>query len=333
VSQEKATTAKRTSVNKRAVIVGINKYRNMPEAELQGCVNDARDMVNTLKILGFPATHIHTLTDSQATKANIVKELQWLSKDAIPGDVRVYYHSSHGTQVKDLNNDEPDRVDESVITHDFDWDNPDTWLIDDDFYNYFTKNIPAGVRNDVILDTCYSGTGTKSIQTSTQFLTLNTGSEWTPVKTISKGRQSRFLPPPLGIQQRINSMRPQVTKIKYIGESVIQEGKSTKSERTQNNVLWSACQDYQVSWELDMGGGEIRGAFTYIFCLILRKANGDITRRDISNNAREYLQTNGFEQIPDLATPEAYPEAEDMAPFRKKSEKDTLVELQRLEKK
>jgi hypothetical protein len=40
--------------NRRALCVGINKFKNYPSAALQGCVNDTRDMTSVLKdFLGF----------------------------------------------------------------------------------------------------------------------------------------------------------------------------------------------------------------------------------------------------------------------------------------
>ena len=40
--------------NRRALCVGVNKFKNYPTAELRGCVNDANDMAQLLKDkLGF----------------------------------------------------------------------------------------------------------------------------------------------------------------------------------------------------------------------------------------------------------------------------------------
>ena len=45
---------------KRAVVVGINDYAPIGGGgpDLRGCVNDARDMANTLVICGFPVPNI-----------------------------------------------------------------------------------------------------------------------------------------------------------------------------------------------------------------------------------------------------------------------------------
>ena len=53
---------------KRAVLIGINKYQ-MPGADLQGCVNDVKNLSGVLKTYyGFADRDMTTLTDTQATK-------------------------------------------------------------------------------------------------------------------------------------------------------------------------------------------------------------------------------------------------------------------------
>src|SRR5215212_2377925 len=248
---------KRSKFKRKALIVGINKFTRISGANLSGCVNDAKDMYNTLLINGFPPTRIKLLTDEKATKANIIKGLQWLTKDANPGDVLVYYHSGHGSNITDVDGDEADRLDEMVIPSDFDWYDPKTYLTDDELHKYFTGATPKGVRCDVILDTCYSGTGTRSL--------------------LQRGgvgeKTGRFLPRPIEQNARINTMIPAETKVNKIGETL-------KADKSQNNTLHSACSENQVSWEMAIGS-EVRGVFTYEFCQILRRSNGNKTRREI----------------------------------------------------
>ena len=44
------------SNRKAQLCVGINNFKNLPSAALQGCVNDARDMAALLKeLMGFTA--------------------------------------------------------------------------------------------------------------------------------------------------------------------------------------------------------------------------------------------------------------------------------------
>lgn len=300
LSTSQELSKKRTKNKRKALIVGIDKYL-IPGANLSGCVNDAKDMANTLLILGFPPTQIKILTNEKATKARIIKGLEWLVKDAKPGDVLVYYHSGHGSQKTDLDADEGegDNIDEMVIPHDFDWSDESTHLIDDDFYKALTGKTPEGVRAEAIFDTCYSGTGTRSL------FRAFSGSSQTQ-------RTARFLPRPVDQSARINTMIPAETKTNRMGEKVI--------EKTQHNIMWPACGPEQVSWELAINGDEIRGAFTYTFCQILRRCNGNKTRRNIYQILRTAMAEEGYEQTPGLEV--AADISYEQYPFRRSIEDD-----------
>jgi len=58
---------------KKALLVGINRYPD-PRNELQGCVNDVRQMADTLKTrYGFPGDgNMRILTDARATTKAIL---------------------------------------------------------------------------------------------------------------------------------------------------------------------------------------------------------------------------------------------------------------------
>ena len=145
--------------NRRALCVGINNFKNYPSAALQGCVNDAHDMASVLKdFLGFTDQDITILTDSQATKQNIMGNLQKMVADAKQGiySYLVFSLSSHGTQVPDTSGDEPDRADEAFCPHDLaqagsQWD-PNHVIIDDELHDLFVQ-LPANVLLEAYLDT------------------------------------------------------------------------------------------------------------------------------------------------------------------------------------
>lgn len=302
---EESSRGKRRNVRRKALIVGINEYEN-PNNNLSGCVADAQDMATTLKMFGFPASKMKMLINEQATTEGVLKGLEWLTKDLAAGDVCVFYYSGHGSQVADLNNEEQDRYDEIICPHDISW-NRRLYITDDQLYDTFSKRVPTGVRTDVVFDSCFSGSATRSI--------LRFGSRADALK-------QRYLTPPVDHRNRLNSMVPEFadrlafgTRSLY-GPDVVQ----------QNNTLWSGCQEDQVSWEM-MLGNQVRGAFTYNFCNILREFMGNATRRDIYTTLRERMYNDGFEQIPNLECPTI--EALDIFPFRKASEIDQASELQK----
>ena len=85
--------------SKRALCVGINQYQHLPQATLQGCVNDSRNMQKLLtEFMGFGSRDITVLTDAQATKAEIMSNLKSMVADAKAGKLShlVFSLSSHG---------------------------------------------------------------------------------------------------------------------------------------------------------------------------------------------------------------------------------------------
>ena len=149
---------------KKALLVGINRYPD-PSNELKGCVNDVRQMAETLKSrYGFPGDgNMRILTDARATTKAILDGLAWLTAGASPGDSLVFHYSGHGSQVPDKNGDETtDRLDEILCPYDLDWDHP---LTDDDLAAA-CAGVPQGALLTVILDCCHSGTGLRDFAIS-----------------------------------------------------------------------------------------------------------------------------------------------------------------------
>lgn len=302
--EQRVATKRRRNVRRKALLVGINEYEN-PANNLSGCVADAQDMASTLKMFGFPASKQKMLINEQATTDGILAGLEWLTKDLTSGDVCIFYYSGHGSQIADLNNEEQDTYDEIICPWDISW-NKRKYITDDELYSYFSQKVPSGVRTDVVLDSCFSGSATRSLMARFNRL-------------IDNMRQ-RYLPPPVDHRNRLNSMIPAFSERMVFGERSVFGPDVVK----QNNVLWSGCQEDQVSWEMELNG-QVRGAFTYYFCNIIREFQGNATRREIYTLQRERMNTDGFEQIPNLETPSE--QALDLFPFRKASEIDQASEL------
>ncbi len=259
----------------KALCVGINKFKNFPDAALNGCVNDARDMSSLLvKYFGFKKKDITVLTDAKATKKNIVNNLKKMVAGAKAGkyDYLVFSLSSHGTQIADASGDEKDLADEAFCPHDLkqkkeDWD-PRYIISDDELHDLFVQ-IPANVLLEVFLDTCHSGTGLKAID-------------------LLLTRQPRYLPPPS--LSRFKQLQAYYSRTL---RTMILDGEKP------NHILWAACRDNQTSADA-LIDGKYHGAFTYYFCQELGKAQGNLVRRDLLKKVREQLAKNDFSQVPQL---------------------------------
>ncbi|BCA53319.1 hypothetical protein W02_04590 [Nitrospira sp. KM1] len=160
-----AMPAQGKSGNKRALLIGINNYRAVPK--LQGSLNDVETMKQVLMTRwGFPEVNIRTLTDEQATREGMLAALSRLVDDTGPDDIVYIHYSGHGSQVEDLNGDEPDdRLDETLVPQDGRTGSvPD--ITDDELEALLSRLTTPHAF--VVLDSCHSGTATRSLDIRTR---------------------------------------------------------------------------------------------------------------------------------------------------------------------
>ena len=269
---------------KRAICVGINKFAKYPQFELQGCVNDAKDMAAYCKkSLGFKASEVVLLTDAQATKAAIMKALKSAVADAKAGKLSavVFSWSSHGTQKTDTSGDEPDGMDEAFVPHDIaekagDWD-PAHVIVDDELHDLF-QQLPDKVSLEVFLDTCHSGSGLRGAEFSLH------------------APRVKFIAPPGGCQGAV--------KQKVVRGFALERSTAAAEKPATNQILWSGCKANQTSADAYFKG-RYNGAFTYYY---LQAANGGangsgakLTRNTIVQKMRAAMKGK-FAQVPQLET-------------------------------
>lgn len=259
---------------KKAFLVGINDYHPAGGGgpDLSGCLNDVRDMADTLVICGFEPKNMRLCTDRAATRDGIRRGLAALVAGARPGDSLVFYYSGHGSQVADADADEADRSDEVLCPHDVDFGRR-VYIADDELRGCFAA-LPAGANLEVIFDCCHSGTATRG-----------------PGRT-------RYLAPPAGLSSNDDN-EPRPAKRRLLRPDNARRGAVLVPGL--NHTLWAACQDHQTSEETELGGA-VRGVFTYHFCRILRRSSGAITRAKLDRLLLAAIKRDGFEQVPRLET-------------------------------
>lgn len=250
-----------TGMKKLALIVGINRY-STPGMDLLGCVNDANNIKQfLLECCGFEEAGIKMLTDEEATKANILGHLEWLVSKGEPGAELFYYHSGHGTQVFDLSGDESDQLDEVIVTHDHDWNDP---LLDDYLANIFAK-LPKGAFLSSIVDTCHSGSVTRYF-----------------VKNIAMPKD----------------MSAKVAYKKSLGTTLKVNRLSMKGDYTQRHILLSGSRDDQTSAEATIDGVR-QGVLTYNFIKVARRPVA--SWRETHSEVIKSLRNSGWVQEPVLS--------------------------------
>lgn len=262
---------------KKALLVGINDYKGV--SDLSGCINDVLDMHFSLRSLfSFQNGDIRVLTDSRATKDNIIHRLNWLVKGAKAGDFLVFHFSGHGSQIRDRNGDEEltDGLDELICPHDMDWDGT---YITDDTLNEIFKNVPEGALLEVFLDCCHSGTGLKEM-----------GLQPPPELAAVHPTLNRYLPPPADIFLRFSGEEDELKQRGFT--------RGLRERHKKHHILWAACMANQTAADAYIDG-RYHGAFTYYLNVHLRR-NPNVSRKELLGKVRASLRHGGYNQVPQL---------------------------------
>ena len=144
---------------KFALQVGIDDYEYV--TKLDGCVQDILDMKALLiQKFGFPEKNILTLTNRQATHEAIIAAFKTqLIENAKknPNAIVVFQYSGHGSQAEDMNGDEPDKLDETLVSADSrDPQNKHFDILDDELNDLFEQLSQYTANATFILDGCHS---------------------------------------------------------------------------------------------------------------------------------------------------------------------------------
>ena len=151
----------------RALLVGVGKY-SVPGIDLPGIDLDLERMQDTLILMGFDDSQIHSLLDDKATSKNVFREFEiWLKQGVKAEDRVVFYFSGHGSNTPDLDGDEADGVDEVLVTHDVRRVRRDgraalTGVVTDDKLASLIAAIPSE-NVWIIVDACHSGTVSRGV--------------------------------------------------------------------------------------------------------------------------------------------------------------------------
>lgn len=215
---------------------------------LAACEFDAEDMDALADGLGYATKKLLT---KDATRERVIKEIKAAAKKLKAGDIFLLTYSGHGSQVPDLNRDEPqgdhglpDNLDET-------WCLYDAQLLDDELYMMWTEFAPD-VRIVVISDSCHSGSVVKHIE---QDLALTSAAG--PLQPNEPGVPRAM---PYRVAARV--FRQNRAFYEKLGSSLERvEYKIVSKELTHPLActvrLVSGCQDNQYSYD-----GMVNGEFT-----------------------------------------------------------------------
>ena len=140
------------------LVIGINAYQP-PLSPLDGAVNDAKDIAETLR-RGQPRRLV-VLLDQQATKAAIERTWKEFIGEAKAGDIIVFSYAGHGGQepVPPGHTEEPDGQNQNFLLSGF---QPigagfKERIVDDEINLWLKQADDKGIRVVFVADSCHSG--------------------------------------------------------------------------------------------------------------------------------------------------------------------------------
>jgi len=223
--------------------IGLNRVDSIHyvgwNGELAACEKDARDMETIARSQGFAT---QSLLTKAATSTALLDAIEKGAKELVEDDFFLLTYSGHGGQINDVNNDEPDGLDETWVLYDRE-------LVNDELYAMWSHFRP-GVRIFVLSDSCHSGTLTKAMFFNpASFLPHLEGRVRA---STGPSLRPKFLPP--DVQSKVYKERA----------TLYDEIRKKTPRREKVNVecsviLVSACQDNQVAMD-----GTKNGLFTEI---------------------------------------------------------------------
>ena len=267
-----------------ALLVGIDDYPGS-RSDLRGPVNDVALMADVLtERFGFADEDILTLTDEQATRANIANGIARHLGQAGPNGMAVFFFSGHGTQIGSnigigppIDPEPRGRGDEALVVHGY---NRESSILLDEELGFLIESVDAG-RSLVVVDACYSGQITRGPGDGPQPKAIPLGdSEFSETLLLPKNFVAFEV-----IDESGNNLPIGFGDLDAIAASM---------QAPQTHVMWSSSTEDQVSWT----SGSV-SVFTKYLTERLRGESAARTLNEVagavSDDVEEYiLSTDGM---------------------------------------
>ena len=148
----------------RAILIGVSRYQSTAIPDLMGPANDLAAMEGLAR--SMQASDVVSLRDGAVSRSSVETALHDMGLRAKPGDWLLFYFSGHGAQALAQNPSEEDgEFDQFVPLPGFDpgAQDPETFIIDKDFYAWMKRYLPPEVAILMVVDSCHSGTMHRAI--------------------------------------------------------------------------------------------------------------------------------------------------------------------------
>lgn len=150
----------------RALLVGISDYHCVNKYGGWNNIHGKNDIALLYSTLTNNGVSVSCLYDREATKIGITTAINKLISQCETGDIVYLHFSTHGQPFEDINGDEDDGWDESIVPVDApieyieDKYEGENHLIDDELYDFCTKirkAIGTSGMLYVVIDACHAG--------------------------------------------------------------------------------------------------------------------------------------------------------------------------------
>ncbi|TFU05881.1 hypothetical protein EUV02_02315 [Polymorphobacter arshaanensis] len=257
-----------------ALLVGIDDYPiETKVAKLQGCVTDVENLHAWLKAsVAADDLEVQILTDAQATRAAIIDGFRKHLGKARKGDVAVFHYSGHGARsvsAPEFREYFPIGLDEGRVC--FDSRLPGGYDLADKEMAVLINELAAHEPQiAIILDSCHSGSGTRSAAKMFGAATRATSPVTTarPLESYIDGYYS---------------------KRKAQGQSL--------AIPSAPHILLAACDRTQLAQETQAPDNH-SGYFTTTLCEVLGRTHGDLSYADLFVRCRATILDHVEDQDP-----------------------------------
>lgn len=266
-----------------ALLVGIDRYDSSTRIpELSGCVNDVQALQFYLEGRLRPTDdqlHLKVLTNEQATRQAIIDGFLDHLGQAGKDDIALFFYAGHGSlenAPEEFWHIEPSRQNQTLVCYDSRC--KDVWDLADKELSMLIAEV---AKNDphitIILDCCYSGSGTRGDLLSSKSAML-----------------SRRAP----MDQRPRPFDSFIHSLKDL-QTLYSERNDWHLPKTRH-VLLAACRDIEDAKEYPVEG-KIRGAFSYFLLDTLQHGNDQLTYIDVFKQVSARLRSRIVNQTPQLS--------------------------------
>lgn len=254
-----------------ALLIGIDRYPHLKDGDLQGCVNDITALAGLLRgRFGFAPDDVTVLLDEAATRDGILAALDALAERVQHDDVVVLAFAGHGSQVTDLEGDEPDGLDETIVPHDSGRGSspdgrprPNRDITDDELQRVLGRIGSKTAYISVLFDCCHSGTGMRDVDNRHRAAPIDRR----PAEALGR---SPLPPLPAEAGGKRRGFVPLAGRYVFVG----------------------ACRDEERAWEISAPGDDgpvHHGALSFFLLQELERCGPGDTMRDVFQRATTKL--------------------------------------------